>query len=354
MPAYTPPLRDMQFVMHEVLNVTEELKALPKHAEVDAETINAVLEEGGKFASEVTFPLNINGDEEGCVLDKTTHEVKTPKGFKDAYAQYVEGGWAALSLRSGLRRPGPAVRGQPVLLRDAQLGQPGLDDVPGPVARRLRGPARARHRRAEEDLPAQAHQRRMDRHHVPDRSRIAAPTSACCAPRPSRRPTAPTSITGNKIFISAGEHDMAANIIHLVLARLPDAPKGSKGISLFVVPKFNVKADGSLGEPQRHLLRRPRAQDGHPRQRHRADRARRRHRHAGRPAQQGPGRDVRDDERRPPGRRQPVAGPDRSGVPERAGLRQGPHPDALAVRREGQGQGRPTRSSCTPTCARCC
>ena len=96
------------------------------------------------------------------------------------------------------------------------------------------------------------------------------------------------------------------------------------------------------GRAQRHLLRRPGTQDGHPRQRHRADRARRRHRHAGRPAQQGPGRDVRDDERRAPGRGQPVAGPDRSGLPERAGLRQGPHPDALAVRRQGQGQaGRP-------------
>ncbi len=170
MPAYTPPLRDMQFVMHEVFNVTDELKAMPKHAEVDADTINAILEEGGKFASEVTFPLNIGGDEEGCVLDKTTHEVKTPKGFKEAYAKFVEGGWAGAVLRPGLRRPGPALCGQPVRLRDAQLGQPGLDHVPGPVARRLRGAGRARHRRAEEDLPAQAHQRRVDRHHVPDRA----------------------------------------------------------------------------------------------------------------------------------------------------------------------------------------
>ena len=83
-------------------------------------------------------------------------------------------------------------------------------------------------------------------------------------------------LTGNKIFISAGEHDMAENIVHLVLARLPDAPAGSKGISLFVVPKFMSKADGSLGERNAHLLRRPRAQDGHPRQRDRADRPRRR------------------------------------------------------------------------------
>ena len=97
MPQYHPPLRDMQFVMHEVLNVVDELKALPAHADIDADTINAVLEEGGKFASTVLAPINQSGDEEGCVLDKTTHEVKAPAGFKQAYAQYVEGGWAALS-----------------------------------------------------------------------------------------------------------------------------------------------------------------------------------------------------------------------------------------------------------------
>ena len=97
MPSYNPPVRDMQFVLHEVLNVAEELKALPAHAETDADTINAVIEEAGKFAAEVTFPLNISGDEEGCVLDKATHEVKTPTGFKEAYAKYVEGGWPALS-----------------------------------------------------------------------------------------------------------------------------------------------------------------------------------------------------------------------------------------------------------------
>ena len=97
MPTYTPPLRDMQFVMHEVLNVVDELKMLPAHADIDADTINAVLEEGGKFAAEVIAPLNQSGDAEGCTLDKATHEVKAPKGFKEAYAKYVEGGWPALS-----------------------------------------------------------------------------------------------------------------------------------------------------------------------------------------------------------------------------------------------------------------
>ena len=97
MPQYTPPLRDMQFVLHELLGAVDELKLMPRHAELDADTMNAVLEEAGKFAAEVTAPLNIGGDVEGCVLDKATHEVRTPTGFKAAYAQFVEGGWPSLS-----------------------------------------------------------------------------------------------------------------------------------------------------------------------------------------------------------------------------------------------------------------
>ena len=87
----------MRFVLHEVLGVVDELKRLPPHDEVDADMINAVLEEGGKFAAEIVFPLNQKGDEQGCVLDRGSHEVKTPDGFKAAYAQYVEGGWPSLA-----------------------------------------------------------------------------------------------------------------------------------------------------------------------------------------------------------------------------------------------------------------
>ena len=97
MPTYSPPLRDMQFVMHEVLKVTDEFKAIPRYAEADADTINSILEEAGKFAAEVTFPLNAVGDVEGCKLDPASHEVKTPSGFKEAYAKFVEAGWPALS-----------------------------------------------------------------------------------------------------------------------------------------------------------------------------------------------------------------------------------------------------------------
>ncbi|HUP92904.1 MAG TPA: acyl-CoA dehydrogenase N-terminal domain-containing protein, partial [Solimonas sp.] len=97
MSQYTAPLRDMQFVLHELLDVAHELKALPRHAELDADTINSIAEEAAKFTQDVTFPLNQSGDAEGCHHDKATGAVKAPKGFKEAYAQYVEAGWPALA-----------------------------------------------------------------------------------------------------------------------------------------------------------------------------------------------------------------------------------------------------------------
>src|SRR4051812_21835786 len=247
MPAYTPPLRDMQFVLHEVLHVTDELKAMPSHADVDADTINAVIEEGGKFAAQVIFPLNISGDEEGCVLDKTTHEVKTPKGFKEAYAQYVEGGWAALSC-------------------DPQFGGQGLPFVVNQCVYEMMNSAN----QAWTMYPGLSHgaYEALVAHGTDEQKRTYLPkltsgewTGTMCLTEPHcgtdlgmlRTKAEPVGdgrwrLTGQKIFISAGEHDMTPNIVHLVLARLPDAPAGSKGISLFVVPKFHVNADGSLGE----------------------------------------------------------------------------------------------------------
>ncbi|AYM97739.1 acyl-CoA dehydrogenase [Acidovorax sp. 1608163] len=247
MPTYTPPLRDMQFVMHEVFKVTDEFKAMPQHAEVDVDTINAVIEEAGKFASEVIFPLNISGDTEGCVLDKATHEVKTPTGFKEAYDKYVEGGWAALSCD-------PAYSGQ------------GLPFVLNQCLYEMMNSAN----QAWTMYPGLSHgaYEALHAHGTDEQKALYLPkltsgewTGTMCLTEPHcgtdlgllRTKAEPQGdgtykITGNKIFISAGEHGMAANIVHLVLARLPDAPKGSKGISLFVVPKFNIKADGSLGD----------------------------------------------------------------------------------------------------------
>ena len=246
MPVYNPPLRDMQFVMHEVFKVTDEFKAMPKHADVDAETINAVLEEAGKFAAEVTFPLNISGDTEGCTLDQATHAVTAPKGFKQAYAQYVEGGWAALSCD-----PAYGGQGLPFVLNQclyemmnsanqAWTMYPGLSH----------GAYEALHAHGTEA------QKKLDLPKLTsgEWTGTMCLTESHCGTdlgllRTKAEPQADGSykLTGNKIFISAGEHDMAENILHLVLARLPDAPQGSKGISLFAVPKFNVAEDGSLG-----------------------------------------------------------------------------------------------------------
>ena len=145
MPSYTPPLRDMQFVLHELLNVVDELKMLPAHADIDADTINAVLEEGGKFCAEVIAPLNLSGDKEGCQLDRDTHEVRTPSGFKEGLQDLRRRRLACAELRPGLWRPRPAVHGQPVLLRDAEQRQPELDHVPGSEPWRLRMPARPWH-----------------------------------------------------------------------------------------------------------------------------------------------------------------------------------------------------------------
>ncbi|WKL13838.1 acyl-CoA dehydrogenase C-terminal domain-containing protein [Comamonas testosteroni] len=247
MPSYNPPLRDMQFLMHEVFKVTETYQQIPKYAEVDADTINAVVEEAGKFAANVAFPLNISGDEEGCTLNKETHEVTTPKGFKQAYAQFIEGGWPALSC-------------------DPEYGGQGLPFVLNSALYEMLNSAN----QAWTMYPGLSHgaYEALHAYGTPEQKKTYLGkltsgewTGTMCLTEPHcgtdlgllRTKAEPLGdgsykITGNKIFISAGEHDFTSNIVHLVLARLPDAPVGSKGISLFVVPKFKVKADGTLGE----------------------------------------------------------------------------------------------------------
>ncbi len=246
MAQYTPPLRDMRFVLHELLQVTHTFKTLPAHAEVDVDTINAVLEEGGKFASEVIAPLNAPGDAEGCSLDAATHEVRTPAGFKAAYDQFVEGGWPSLGCDPAFGGQGLPVTLNQCLYEMLNSANQAWTMYPGLT------------HGAYECLHA---------HGTPEQQQTYLPkltsgewtgtmclTESHCGTdlgllRTKAEPQADGSflITGNKIFISAGDHDMAANIVHLVLARLPDAPPGSKGISLFVVPKFLVNPDGSLG-----------------------------------------------------------------------------------------------------------
>jgi alkylation response protein AidB-like acyl-CoA dehydrogenase len=250
MPTYTPPLRDMRFVMEELLDVPTELAALPAHAQNDMgdiDTIMAILEEGGKFASEVIFPLNQSGDHEGCALDSKTHEVTAPKGFKAAYKQFVDGGWAALSCD-----PEYGGQGLPLVVNQAvyeflNSGNQAWTMYPGLT------------HGAYECLHA---------HGTPEQKALYLPkitsgvwtgtmclTESHCGTdlgmlrtKAELNTDGSYSITGNKIFISSGEHDLAENIVHLVLARLPGSPQGSKGISLFIVPKFIPNADQSVGE----------------------------------------------------------------------------------------------------------
>ena len=243
---YHAPLRDMQFVLHELLQVEEELKAMPLHADTNRELIDQVLEEGGKFTANVLFPLNHSGDREGCQLDKTTHEVTPPTGFKHAYRQFVEAGWPAVSC-------------------DPEFGGQGLPLVVNNSFYEMLNSAN----QAWSMYPGLSHgaYECLHEHGTAEQKALYLPklvsgewtgtmclTEAHCGTdlgmlRSKAEPQADGAykITGGKIFISAGEHDLAVNIVHLVLARLPDAPAGTKGISLFVVPKFLPNADGSLG-----------------------------------------------------------------------------------------------------------
>ncbi|CAN5366087.1 acyl-CoA dehydrogenase C-terminal domain-containing protein [soil metagenome] len=247
MPSYKAPLRDLQFVLHELFEVESALKEMPAHADVDIDTINAVLDEGAKFCEQVIAPLNRIGDEQGCTLDVATHAVKTPDGFKQAYKQYVEGGWAALAC-------------------DPQFGGQGLPNVVNMGIYEMTNSAN----QAWTMYPGLTHgaYECIKAHGSDLQKRLYLPkltsgewTGTMCLTEPQcgtdlgllRTRAEPTAdgayrITGNKIFISSGEHDMTDNIVHLVLARLPESPAGTKGISLFVVPKFIVNDDGSLGD----------------------------------------------------------------------------------------------------------
>ena len=243
---YIAPLRDMQFVLHELLQVEDELKAMPTHADTNRELIDQVLEEGGKFTANILFPLNHSGDREGCHLDKVTHEVTPPKGFKEAYKQYVEAGWPSVSC-------------------DPEFGGQGLPLVVNNSFYEMMNSAN----QAWTMYPGLSHgaYECLHEHGTPEQKALYLPklvsgewtgtmclTESHCGTdlgmlRSKAEPQTDGSfkITGGKIFISAGEHNMSENIVHLVLARLPDAPAGTKGISLFVVPKFLPNADGSIG-----------------------------------------------------------------------------------------------------------
>lgn len=244
MPVFKAPVDDTLFILNDVLDVSR-YSNLPGFSEVGADLIEAIAGEAAKVAEEVMFPVNLSGDQEGCVRNDDA-TVKTPKGFKEAYDQYCAGGWMGLAAPEELGGQGlpyilhTAVSEYMISANLALMMYPGLTQ--GAVAAIV-----------EHGSDAQKQT------YVPNMlSGVWTGTMNLTEPhcgtdlgllRTKAVPQADGSykISGQKIFISAGEHDMSENIIHLVLARIEGAPEGTKGISLFIVPKFMVKEDGSLG-----------------------------------------------------------------------------------------------------------
>ncbi len=243
MPGYTAPMNDMLYVLGDLLGAESVLAALPGCEDVSLSLMEEVLHEAGRFCSDVVQPLNRSGDEEGCTLENGV--VRTPKGFPDAYAAFVDGGWASLS-----HDPAKGGQGLPralQLLLDEMLSSanfafglfPGL----------TRGAVEAIAHHASDELK-DAYLPKMI---SGEWTGAMALTEAHAGTdlgllRTKAEPAADGTyrVTGSKIFISAGDHDLAANVVHLVLARLPDAPPGNRGISLFLIPKY--LPDGA-GEP---------------------------------------------------------------------------------------------------------
>jgi alkylation response protein AidB-like acyl-CoA dehydrogenase len=243
MQKYNAPLRDMRFVLHELFD-SSRLATLPGLEDMTPDVLNTVLDEAAKFITGVLLPLNATGDAEGCHYAENV--VRTPKGFKEAYRAFIEGGWGSLSSD-------PAYGGQGMPESVSKLVEemicacnlsfglyPGL----------THGAYLALKSHGSEELKTRFLPKLVDG----TWAGTMCLTEAHCGTdlgllRTRAVPQADGTyrLTGSKIFISAGEHDLTENIIHLVLARMADAPPGIKGISLFVVPKFLVDANGSVG-----------------------------------------------------------------------------------------------------------
>ncbi|CAG4885271.1 3-methylmercaptopropionyl-CoA dehydrogenase [Georgfuchsia toluolica] len=240
---YTPPLRDMRFILED-MGYLGEVAVLPGQEEITADVTFAILEEAGKFAAAMLAPLNRSGDREGCRLQNNV--VTTPKGWKDAYAAYREAGWTGVA--------GPQEFGGQNL---AKIVATPLQEMwqSANLAFSLLpllsfGAIDALLRTASTELKHKYLPKMIDGTWSGTMNLTepqAGSDLGAVRTRAEPQPDGSYRISGQKIFITYGEHDCTENIIHLVLARLPDAPPGVKGISLFVVPKFLVNADGSLG-----------------------------------------------------------------------------------------------------------
>ncbi len=244
MTAYKVPLRDMRFLMNEVFDYPAHYQSLPNGEDASPAVVDAILDAAAVYCEEVLAPLNTSGDQEGCHF--ANGEVSTPRGFKEAYAQFVEGGWQGLSFPA--EYGGQALPMSLNLLKSEMMGAanwafnmyPGLsigcintilqfgsDEIkrqylPKLVAGEWTGTMCLTEPQCGSDL---------------------AQVKTLAQPQADGR----YLIRGTKIFISSGEHDLTENIVHIVLARLPDAPPGTRGISLFIVPKFLLGSEGGLG-----------------------------------------------------------------------------------------------------------
>ncbi|MDO6965335.1 acyl-CoA dehydrogenase C-terminal domain-containing protein [Rhizobium alvei] len=244
MATYTPPIDDIAFLLNDVLGFDDLMQALPGHEEVNAELAISVLEEGGKFCAGILEPINRSGDEEGSRLENGV--VSTPKGFAEAYKAFVEAGWGGLS--GNVEFGGQGLPRVMQILLDEMLSSANLSF--GLFPGLTRGAVEAIEHHASEELKATYLPKMISGEWTGAMALTESSAGTDLGLLTTRaEPVGDGSfkIKGNKIFISSGDQDFGGNIIHLVLARLPDAPKGVKGISLFLVPKFLVNEDGSLG-----------------------------------------------------------------------------------------------------------
>jgi 3-(methylsulfanyl)propanoyl-CoA dehydrogenase len=240
---YAAPLRDMQFVLRELAPL-EEIARLPGCGDVTLDVAEAILQEAGKFAAGVLSPLNASGDRAGARVQDG--EVSTAPGWRDAYRQFVDGGWNALS-------PAPALGGQGVPRLVSALVEEmwnGANVAFALCPMLTRGAIEAIELRGSEELK-RTYLPKLVSGQWTGTMVLTEPQAgsdlSAVRTRATPQPDGTYRLEGQKIFITYGEHDLAENIIHLVLARTPDAPEGVKGISLFVVPKFLVGADGRPG-----------------------------------------------------------------------------------------------------------
>ena len=243
---YKAPLRDMKFVMHELLKFEDHYKTIPSYAHTDKETIDSFIEAGASFSEAELSPLNRSGDEEAAQY-LGEGKVKTPTGFKAAFDEYAQGGWIGLG-----GDPNHGGQGMPKMVTMLAEEMVFTANQSFALYPNLSGGACMCIYNAGSEEQKQTYLEKIY---------SGEWTGTMCLTEPHagtdlgiiKTKAVPNqdgsySITGTKIFITAGEHDLADNIIHLVLAKTPDAPAGSRGISLFIVPKFHVNADGSLGE----------------------------------------------------------------------------------------------------------